>query len=232
MNKARNFKGMGKILLVSFLMVFMVTAISGCNSGATDKTTTKQATSETAKVSKTNPLVVDKATKTVKIYAEVNGKYFVEPTRHGVVFMEGSNCNKSILKAYSNQIDFYNAMIELGAAPGNNVTLETKKAVVEGSPLDVTVSWEGLGKEIPFRDIYIDSTNKPLDVRFGGNLDRSKAKQTGCILCLDTCPVGITSNASHPQGSFDGKLVEFKGNKDVLPADGTGVIVSFKLKNS
>jgi Fe-S-cluster-containing hydrogenase component 2 len=71
-----------------------------------------------------------------------------------------------------------------------------------------------------------------LDVRFGGNLDRSKAKQTGCILCLDTCPVGITSNASHPQGSFDGKLVEFKGNKDVLPADGTGVIVSFKLKNS
>ena len=180
-------------------------------------------------VSKTNPMIVDKAAKTVKLYTEVNGKYFVEPTRHGVVFKDGSNGNKSIFKAYGNQNDFYNALIDIGAKPGNNLTLETV-AAVQGDPLDVTITWNGAVKELPIGDAIVDSQNKKTDFLFGGNQERAKTINTGCILCLDSCPVGITSNATYPQKSFDKGEVQFRGNKDILPADGTGVVVTFKLK--
>ena len=181
-------------------------------------------------VSKDNPLVVDKDAKTVQIYTEVNAKYFVEPTRHGVVFKDGKNASMAVFKAWANQNDFYNALIAIGAQPGNNLDLKTAGKSAEGSPLDVTITWAGAGKEIPFNDVIIDTQHKTPDYRFGGNQDRAKTINTGCILCLDSCPVGITSNAAYPQGSFDGKKVEFRGNKDVLPADGTPVTVTFKLK--
>lgn len=212
----------------------LIIGLVGC--GSADKTKPNQADSSSqpaansTEVSKTNPLVVDKAAKTVKVYTEVNGKYFVEPTRHGIVFKDGSNGNKSILKAYANQNDFYNALIEINAKPGNNLQLSSVGVPVEGDKLNVTVTWSGANKEIPWGDIVIDSTNKPFDIRFGGNQQNAKDKNTGCILCLDSCPVGITSNAAHPTKDFDSGKAQFRGNKDILPADGTPVIVTFKVQ--
>lgn len=68
-----------------------------------------------------------------------------------------------------------------------------------------------------------------MDVRFGGNLEAAKKANTGCILCLDSCAVGITSNSSYPTGTTQNKVSEFYGNKDVLPADGTRVSVIFRI---
>lgn len=217
--------GNKKSVLTLLLGLALTVSLAGCGSSAP-----QAPAQDVFGVSKDNPIVIDQATKTVKIYTEVNAKYFVEPTRHAVVFKEGSNGNKSILKAYANQNDFYTALAGLGAKPGNNVTPDTKNESVQGDALDVTINWTGAGKEIPIADAVIDSNNKTPDFRFGGNQDRAKSKNTGCILCLDSCAVGIASNATYPQGSFDGKKVEFRGNKDVLPGDGTPVVVTFKLK--
>lgn len=227
--------GKKKHVFTLFLGVALSLSLVGCGSSAPQATGSTTGSSTTSAqdvlgVSKDKPIVVDKASKTVKIYTEVNAKYFVDPTRHAVVFKDGSNASKSILKSWANQNDFYTALADLGAKPGNNVTPDTKDAAVQGDALDVTINWNGAAKEIPIADAVIDSNNKKPDFRFGGNQDRAKSKNTGCILCLDSCPVGIASNATYPQGSFDGKKVEFRGNKDVLPADGTPVVVIFKLK--
>ncbi|MFZ3101687.1 MAG: YdjY domain-containing protein [Desulfitobacteriaceae bacterium] len=221
---------MGQRILTTLLGSILIVSLAGC--GASQPSQAKAvapATEQAAQVSKTNPIIVDKVAKTVKMYTEVNGKYFVEPTRHGIVFKDGSNGEKSILKGWGNQNDFYNALIDIGAKPGNNLTLETV-AAVQGDPLDVTITWNGAGKAIPLYDAILDSQNKKADFRFGGNQAQAKTKNTGCILCLDSCPVGITSDATYPQKSFDSKQVEFRGNKAVLPADGTPVIVTFKVK--
>lgn len=170
-------------------------------------------------------LTVDKANKVVKVQAEVNAKYFTESTRHGVVFKDGTNGEKAVLRALANPIDFYNALITIGATPGNN--MKNKGDKVQGSKLNVTVSWDGLAKEIPFNDIIKSSDVRPMDIRFGGNLETQKKANTGCILCLDSCPAGITSNAAYAFGESD--TVKFYGNKDVLPKDGTKVTVIFKL---
>lgn len=207
---------MKKVLYISLCILLVLSLAAGC-------------TAKPAATASSEPMVADKEKKEVKLQATVNGKYFTEATRHGVVFKDGSNGEKSVLRALGSEKDFYEALVSIGAEGGNNVKLDDKgKGVkVEGTKLDVFVTWEGLGKEIPFNDIIVSSDPRPMDVRFGGNIENAKSKNTGCILCLDSCPVGITSNSSYAFGESD--TVKFNGNKEVLPADGTAVTVIFRL---
>lgn len=212
------------VLVVAGLLLFA----GGCGVNNQGSQQQQSQVKEVAGLSATNPLAVNKEEGTVQVYTEVNGKYFATPTRHGVVFKDGKNGDKSIFVAYANQNDFHSALEEIGAVPGDNLTLETEDTV-EGSELEIYVTWEGAGKEFSVNEIIVDSTGKSFAPKFGGNKVRAADIKTGCIFCLDSCPVGISSNSSHPQKSFDGGHVEFKGNQEVLPADGTPVVVTFKL---
>ena len=50
-------------------------------------------------------------------------------------------------------------------------------------------------------------------------------------MCLDSCPIGITSNAVYTYGAVeDKKEVVFNGNEAVLPDDGTYVAITFSKK--
>jgi hypothetical protein len=63
-----------------------------------------------------------------------------------------------------------------------------------------------------------------------GNWISANEKKTGCLLCFYSCPVGIVSNAQYTYGAIEKRNeVTMKGNKDILPADGTKVIVTLKL---
>lgn len=181
------------------------------------------------------PMQIDKEKREITMPAEVNGKYFEEPTRHGVVFAPGSNGEKSVLRGLSDEKEFYQALIDLGAKPGDNVTLDAMKAgpsdgvAVEGDKINVFVKWDGSNGEVPFGDIIVASDQRPTDIRFGGNIENAKKANTGCVLCLDSCAVGITSNASYPTGTTQNNVATFRGNKDILPPDGTRVDVIFRI---
>ena len=69
-----------------------------------------------------------------------------------------------------------------------------------------------------------------MDIRFGGNFEAAKAKRTGCILCLDSCAVGITSDAAYETGAVEVKKIGRYGREDVLPPDGSKVSVIFRMK--
>ena len=216
---------MKKILIVMMVLSGLL-LISACSNTSTP------ATSDDSTVG----IIVDKEAKTITIQAEVNGKYFTESTRHGIVYSAGSNGEKSVLRGLNDEKEFYNALLEIGAVAGDNVTMDNMKAknssegvAVAGSKLNVFVTWEGLGKEIPFADIITATDVRPMDIRFGGNLEAAQSNNTGCILCLDSCAVGITSNAAYPTGTTQNKEVDFYGNADVLPNDGTQVNVIFHL---
>ena len=59
---------------------------------------------------------------------------------------------------------------------------------VEGDRLDVFLTWEGSDREIPFADAIRTGKPedmRPMDIRFGGNLDNARTFHTGCILCLE-----------------------------------------------
>lgn len=215
-----------KKLLVSLLVMTMVFTLFGCMTPKTDVATG---------YNNASTMQVDKANKVITMQCEVNGTYFTQPTRHGVVFKDGSNGEKSVLRGLHSEKEFYNAMMELGFKPGNNLTADTmaKGGVIEGDKVRVTVQWAGQ-KEIPFQNIIRAETkdNKDypytMDIRFGGNIDRANAKNTGCVLCLDSCAVGIVSDATWPGGAVEVRHdVGFYGRKEVLPPDGTRVTVKF-----
>lgn len=212
-------------VLLSFVCIFL---LSACNSGGSGADAGSQ--------QKAPEPVVNKAAQEVTIQAEVNGKYFTESTRHGVVYAQGSNGEKSILRGLSDEKSFHAALLEIGATPGENVKMDHMNAKnsqegvsVEGSKLNVFVTWEGSNGEIPFADIVKATDPRPMDIRFGGNLAAATEKNTGCILCLDTCAVGITSDAAYPTGTSQNKEVDFYGDANVLPKDGTKVSVIFRL---
>lgn len=180
-----------------------------------------------------NPITVDAENKEVRYLAEVNAVYFTELTRHGIVYAGGSNGEKAVLRGLGDEKEFYQALMDCGFEAGNNLTAEDMKAAegegksIEGDPLKVTVKWDGQ-EDIPFIDIInCTAGDYTPDFRFGGNLESAKENNTGCVLCLDSCATGIVSDAYWPTGTSQHEVALFNGKEDVLPADGTRVIVTF-----
>jgi ferredoxin len=231
-----NFKK--KAMIAAVLCVSMVGFV-GCspkNDGGDSASAPKQeekakASDEIAGVSLENPIKVDKEAGTVTVLTQVNGKYFTEGTRHASVFKDGSNGAKSVFTAYGNHEDFYNALIEIGAKPGDNMTPDNASTTkVEGTALDLKVTWNGAEKEYDVNEVIKDSNGNKIAFKFGGNSERSKAKNTGCLSCLDSCPVGIISNSTYANGAVEKtKEVKFTANHDVLPEDGTYVATVYSI---
>lgn len=213
-----------------FLKVFLVLLLSISFVSCKNKNKIENA-KELFSLSKENNMKVDKEKKKIQIYAIVNGKYFQEPTRHAVISQSGKFHDKSIFRAFTTPSDFYNALIEIGAKPGNNMTMDNATTTTtQGTDLKITISYKDdkTGKNI--NKAITDSNGKEIKIRFTGNLDNANSKNTGCLTCLDSCVVGITSNASYPYGSVEKvKTVEFKGNPKNIPKDGEPVIITYEI---
>lgn len=184
--------------------------------------------------SKEKPLIVDEKNKKILIYTELNVMHLYQPTVHwGVVFKDGKFGDRAILKAYCNQLDFHDALIKIGAKPGNNLTKDSIGKFVEGDELELTALIDG--KEYPIEKIFKDSTGKGFNIKFGGNRKASEEQKTGCITCLESCWISITSNANYPWISSIRRFISpnshFKGNEEILPAkEGYPVILIYRLK--
>ena len=225
-----------KKTLVTALLCATMVFTAGCG-GQASTTKTASSISSTASadaiegVSLTSPIKIDKEAKTITVLCSINGQYFTQPTRHASIFKDGGFGTKSIFTAYGKPLDFYDALIEIGAKEGGNMTADNKETThVEGDPIKCEVTWNGAGKYYDFNEVIIDSNKKPIEMRFGGNRKASEAKNTGCLSCLDSCPVGIISNTTYTYGAVETRgEVGFTGNAEILPEDGTYVAVRYTL---
>jgi hypothetical protein len=183
---------------------------------------------------KENPLVVDQEGRRVLIYAEVNEKNLHETNPHwGVVFKDGKLGDKAILKAYAPHLAFHDALVQIGAKPGNNLTKDMLEVPVAGDLLEVTATWPGLGKELKLNEILYDESGKGFEIRFGGNRQASQEYGTGCITCLESCWISIASNAKYPNISSTKRAVSpnsrFKGKAEILPGGDKPVVLIYRL---
>lgn len=62
-------------------------------------------------------MTVDKDKKEIVMLCEVNGTYFTEPTRHGIVYKGGSNGEKAVLRGLADEKEFYQALLDIGPKP-------------------------------------------------------------------------------------------------------------------
>ncbi len=141
----------------------------------------------------TDALTVDEESKTISMNILSTG--YDESTIHAIVNEEGSNADKSLFTTAADTEEFYDALKQLGAQDGNNIALDDSDGIIEGTGLDVNVE---IGTEnCSFADLFTASEERDMDIRFGGNLEVNQEYATGCIMCLESCPAGITSNAAY-----------------------------------
>ncbi len=187
--------------------------------------------------SRQTPLIIDRATMSALIYTELNLKSAFKDNPHwGIVARSGKLQDKAILKSFVDALDFHDALLSIGAKAGNNLTEDNTGISVAGDILKVSMFWkEGL-REYPIKDILLDSAGKGFEIRFGGNKEAALKEKTGCITCLESCWVAITSNARYPNiSNFKRTLSpnsKFKGNDAILPkVDGHPVVVRYVVAN-
>lgn len=211
------------------LCLLAAAGLFGCDQKADPDTAAQK--KEYDGLSESKPLRIDSQAHTVTLLVQINGRFLSDDTRHGIVYKDGSNGHKSLFIGYADPKALYDALKQAGATPGDNMTMENKETThVAGSKLDMSVNWEGAAKTYTFDEVIVDSNGKKLDMRFGGNLAAAQEKKTGCLVCLDSCPVGIVSNAAYTYGAVEKRAeVTFKGNASVLPPDGTLATVTFKV---
>ncbi|ALR78896.1 hypothetical protein AO703_09265 [[Enterobacter] lignolyticus] len=209
------------------LCLLAITGLTGCD----QKTDAVAQNVGYDGLSPNTPLRVDPQTRTVTMLVQVNGRFLTDDTRHGIVYKGGSNSQKSLFIGYATPKALYDALKQIHATPGDNMTMDNKETThVAGSKLAISVTWAGAAKAYSFDDVIVDSNGRKPDMRFGGNLTAAEEKKTGCLLCLDSCPVGIISNAVYTYGAVEKRgEVKFTGNAALLPPDGTLATVSFNV---
>ncbi|WP_261798749.1 YdjY domain-containing protein [Bacillus tuaregi] len=146
------------VLLTGLLAMNVLAACS--NNEAAEKLTLVSA-EEGVEVSKENPIVINEEEKMVQIYATVNGKYLVTPTRHGANWVEGKYGDQSVFKTYADPLLFNEALMKLGGTPavdkGGDASKEFEETAegkfIKGDKVNVSITWEGAGKEYDINEV-------------------------------------------------------------------------------
>lgn len=196
---------------------------------------TLKAQADPFSVDRANPLVQDRAGRAVHLYTELNVKNAGQENPHwAVVSRDGRLKDRAIFRAYCDALAFHDALVAVGCRPGNNLTEEKTGEYVAGDELIVYATWPGLGHSVPLGEVLSDTSGKGFRFRFGGNRAAADKERTGCITCLESCWVGITSNGAYPNISpfkrFLSPNSHFKTKAGVVPAqDGYPVILTYQV---
>lgn len=169
-----------------------------------------------------------------------------EARYHFLVWQGGTSPN-ALIQTPVDDLDFHDALVQLGAQPGNNLSMAAwtrrhdhdhpgPKQTVSGSHIDIRVAWQenptGLSLQQLFKDSVLSPQSSVLSPRFGGNRDRwfnrvPFAPRPGCLVCLYSCPSGKVSNGGLSIADYVEVPDRLSVDAEQLPPDGTPVVVSF-----
>lgn len=192
-------------------------------------------------------VTVNKADKTVTIRAKLNGRFFTESTRHLMIDSYGFNKGLSILTSYCTPDDLYNGLVKAGGiswsrSEGKKLRNGEKNTVSNAenkkfSKLDVTLSWEDENGSIVARDLNECLTTvkggaeaPEIDMIFSGNPKAAAKTPSGCMVCMDSCYIGMVANSAYGLCVIDDKEPALYAREEMLPEDGTVITVAFTIK--
>lgn len=169
-------------------------------------------------------------------------------TWHLIIHKDGSNKDNCFFTTGVSPHQFYQGLLKLGATAGDNLTGDNytdQNAYTEGSALEVSITWNGAVKKYPLdeflkEEIPAGSATQEkvgLEMRFSGNRSTEytaspPSDTTGCLMCLYSCPAGVSSNAkanNYQLATLDGGMWRYFANPSVVPADGTPVTITVKV---
>ena len=165
------------------------------------------------------------------------------PRYHAMVYRKGGVRSSALLKSFADDRAIFDALIKIGAVPGDNLTEDTWEARyhesnpapdrrIEGTPIEMLVYWEGLDEPISIENFFYDPQGKGLDLRFGGNKSLIPIWRSGCIVCLYSCPGSKIGNHEYTIRDYVKNTTAFSLKFEVLPQNKkTPVVVVFRLKS-
>jgi hypothetical protein len=188
--------------------------------------------------------VIDRAHREVRIPATVQPHAMDRPFgvkgHHAIVWNGGRAKLWALFVSPVSDHDVRAALDSLGAKRGENLTPATWNARedpkspepdkrVEGSPVDVFVEWNR--KRVPLADVLAEegSARPRVDFRYGGNERWQQEFQSGCIVCLYSCPGGAIGNHAHTIRDYVHDGVIYASRPERLPRAGTKVTIILKV---
>jgi hypothetical protein len=195
-------------------------------------------------LTKDHPLIVDRENREIRVLALFTPENFVKgnlPRYHAMVYRQGGASSDALLKSFADDVTIYDALVKIGAVPGNNLTVDTWEARyhesnpapdmrIKGTPVEVLIYWEGLENPIPIDKIFNDPGGRGLDFRFGGNKSFIPLWNSGCILCLYSCPGSKVGNHEYTVRDYVKNTTSFSLKYERLPPKkDIPVIVIFRI---
>jgi hypothetical protein len=191
-------------------------------------------------------VIVDPAGREVRFTAIVQPKAMSRPFgvrgHHAVVWKEGKASRWALFASDASDHDIRIALDALGAARGENLTAESWTARederssepdkrVEGSRIEAFVEWPGSRGRVPLPAILREKGRQTprIDLRYGGNERFQPEFQSGCIVCLYSCPGGAIGNHAHPIRDYVRDGIVYASVPSRLPPAGTQVTIILKV---
>ena len=200
------------------------------------------------------PLVVLRETQQIRIYGLIYPTRFNtaqgDEARYHLLTWRGGRSKAALVETPADDLKFYEALIVLRAQPGDNLSMTawTQRSdpdstapheKVQGSKLDVSVSWQGNIAGLPIDQVLLQppvpTPQPPVALYFGGNRDRwfnriPVMPRPGCLMCLYSCPSGKVSNGSLSIADYMARPQRFSAKTGLLPADGTPVTLTVQVR--
>lgn len=191
------------------------------------------------------PLVVDSLRREVRVFAVYQpGKFsgflrFV-PNYHLLVWDDGSAARESLFSTPVPDTALITALERAGAVPGNNLTMDAwdkrkdpkhpaPQTRIAGTAVEVLVWWNSLSEPKPLAELLDDPGGRGLDFRFGGNRDLIHHWNSGCLVCLYSCPGSKVGNAAYTVRDYATGATTFSPRKERLPKANSEVVIIFRL---
>ncbi len=158
---------------------------------------------------------------------------------HALVSAGGSAAPKALFVTAVSDSALARVLRELGAEDGGGVPMAAwnlrwlplvpqPAQLVAGTRVEVRVSWEGAERSYELGELLVDPGGRGVEMRFGGNEEHSHHWESGCILCLFSCPGGVVSNGAYSIRDHQRGATSFEPG-DLLPPDGTRVRITLAL---
>ena len=191
-------------------------------------------------------VVIDRAHREVRFQAvvqpEAMDRMFGVKGHHAIVWKEGKSQRMALFVADASDHDVRLALDSLGAKRGENLTPDSWNARddaknpepdkrVEGSRIGVYVEWNH--RRTPLARVIQEKrrVQPQLEFRYGGNERFQKEFQSGCIVCLYSCPGGAIGNHAHPIRDYVRDGVVYASVPERLPPAGTKVTIVLKVED-
>jgi hypothetical protein len=159
---------------------------------------------------------------------------------HAVVARGGHASHAALLVADVTDRDVLDALEQLGAKPGADLPFEawTRRrdgksrapdAVAAGPEVEALVRLPGRPAPVRLADLLEDPGGRGVALRFNGNAANIPRWESGCVVCLYSCPGAKVGNARYTVRDFVAGATRFRARRGALPPDGTRVGVILRL---